>query len=93
MEKKIIPKTRREFLSYIAERIASERPNATIILNELIEADSVGYGRGYDRRTTDSRKFKDAQDKRRSSSWNTVRDAISDKFSKATIENTNQQPE
>ena len=89
MEKRKVPKTRREFLTYIAERIASERPNATIILNELIEADVVGYGRGYTQRTTDSRKFKEAQENRRKTSLNTIKDNISDKCSKA-VEVTNE---
>jgi hypothetical protein len=92
MEKRKIPKTRREYLAYIADRIFAEHPSPAIILNELIEADSGGYSRGYNQRTIDGRKFKDSQETRRKTSWNTVKDSISDKCSKATIENTNENP-
>jgi hypothetical protein len=85
METATKPKTRREYLAYIAARIASERPNETIILNELIEADKGGCRRGYDKRTADARKFKEAQETRRKSSLNSIKDHISDLCSKATI--------
>ena len=93
MEKEI-KQTNRQYLALIAERIFSERPSTKIILNTLIDIEKHGYGRGYQARTADSRKFKEAQETRRTSSWNNVKDAIADKCSKATIENTNEtQPE
>jgi hypothetical protein len=89
-EKEKRAQTNRERLAYIADRIASERPNTTIILNELIEADERGFGRGYKQRISDSRKFKEAQNERRAKSWDNVKMSIEDKCSKATIESTNE---
>jgi hypothetical protein len=85
--------TRKEYLAFIADRIVSERPSAGIILNTMISIEEKGYGRGYNARVSDSRKFRDRQTERRTLSWNTIKDMISDNCSKATIESTNQEKE
>jgi hypothetical protein len=91
MEKKT--QTNREYLSYIADRIFTEHSSAEVILNTMIDMEERGYARGYRACFADRRKFKDAQNARRTASWNTVKDAISDKCSKATIENNNETQE
>lgn len=68
----------RVYLSYLAERIASERPSADIILKTLIDTEERGYGRGYIARTKDSSKFKEFQRKKREESWSSVKDRIDD---------------
>jgi hypothetical protein len=85
-------KTNREYLSFIADRIFTERPSAEIILKTMIDMEERGYARGYTASFMDRRKFKDAQNTRRTSSWNNVKDAISDKCSKA-VEVTNENNE
>jgi hypothetical protein len=83
-------KTNREYLSYIADRIFKEHPSSEVILNTMIDMEEKGYSRGYQAGFADRRRFKDAQEARRKTSWNTCKDSISDKCSKATIESTNE---
>jgi len=70
--------TNREYLTYVAERIASERPSSKIILQTLIDIDERGDNRGYRKRTKDSSRFKEFQRKRRDESWNGCKDYIDD---------------
>jgi len=68
----------RKYLSYVAERISTERPSTEIILQTLADIDERGYGRGYVARTRDSSKFKDFQRRKRDESWSSVKDRIDD---------------
>ena len=85
-------KTNREYLSFIADRIFTEHSSAEVILNTMIDMEERGYARGYKACFADRRKFKEAQETRRKTSWNSCKDAISDKCSKA-VEVTNEQSE
>jgi hypothetical protein len=55
----------------------------------MIDMEEKGYARGYQAGFADRRKFKEAQENRRKTSWNTCKDNISDKCSKA-VEVTNE---
>ena len=81
--------TNREYLAYMADRIFAERPSAEVILNTMIDMEERGYARGYKACFADRRKFKEAQETRRKTSYNTIKDNISDKCSKA-VEVTNE---
>lgn len=70
--------TNRAYLSYVAERIASERPSVEMITQTLADIDERGYGRGYVARTRDSSKFKDFQRRKRDESWSSIKDFIDD---------------
>ena len=82
-------KTNREYLSYIADRIFTEHSSSEVILNTMIDMEERGYARGYKACFTDRRKFKEAQENRRKTSLNTIKDNISDRCSKA-VEVTNE---
>ena len=84
-------KTNREYLSFIADRIFQEHSSVEVILNTMIDMEERGYARGYKACFADRRKFKEAQEQRRRTSWDSVKDALADKCSKATIESTNEQ--
>lgn len=89
METEQKPQTNRTYLSYLADRIASERPSSETILNTLIDMEEKGYSRGYKAAFADRKKFKEAQENRRKTSLNTIKDNISDRCSKA-VEVTNE---
>jgi hypothetical protein len=80
-------KTNKEYLSYIADRIASERPNAEIILNTLVGIDERGVGRGYKMRIADGRKFKEKQLQRRTESFNAIKDNMDNLTHKGEVTN------
>jgi hypothetical protein len=82
-------KTNREYLSYIADRIFTEHSSSEVILNTMIDMEERGYARGYKACFADRRKFKEAQETRRKTSLNTIKDNISDRCSKA-VEVTNE---
>jgi hypothetical protein len=81
--------TNRMYLALIADRIASERPSADIILNTLIAMEERGYGRGYQARIADGAKFREKQLERRTASWSTIKNDIEDKCSKASNNQSN----
>jgi hypothetical protein len=70
--------TNKEYLSYIADRIASERPSGELIFKTLTDIDERAYGRGYRARITDSAKFREWKQKKREESWNSVKDHLDD---------------
>jgi hypothetical protein len=82
-------KTNREYLMFIADRIASERPSAEIIYNTLVGIDERGVGRGYKMRIADGRKFKEKQLQRRTESFNAIKDNMDNLTHKGETNNEN----
>jgi hypothetical protein len=81
------------YLRLLADRFVSERPSSDIIINTFTDIHARGYNRGYQTRLADGAKFKEWQTKRRTESWNGVKDHIDNLVHKSNIDNTNSKTE
>jgi hypothetical protein len=83
----------RKLLEYTAETIVSTRPTSQIVYNTLKGNYETAFSEGYITRIDDSAVFKAKQEERRKTSWNSVKDYLSDLISKEKpVEQSNNQP-
>lgn len=70
----------RDFIVAVAESIHSVNPTLEIIINTLADFYSVAFWRGYERKESDIKYFKEKQDKRITEDWNKIEDQIDDEI-------------
>lgn len=64
----------------IARRMERTRPNADILYNTLVDVYGDGYERGFETNNADRRKFKEATERRRKASFDTILQTIEDQI-------------
>ena len=72
-----VPKS---YLMSVADALHRTNPSLEIIYNTLKDVYEVSYNDGYTRRITDAKVFKDKQDTRTLSEWNSIKDTIDDEI-------------
>jgi hypothetical protein len=80
-KKKNKPSIGKDYLLGVADNIHRMNPTLEIIFNALKEVAVVYYGKGYNRRIADAKKFKDAMARRDKQAFDLIRDEIEDEIS------------
>ena len=70
----------REYIEAVAKSIHDANPTLGIITNTLADLYSVAFARGYDRKESDIKFFKEKQEKAIFADWNKIKDAIDDEI-------------
>ena len=66
----------RDYIEAVAESIHSTSPTLGIITNTLADFYSTAFRRGYERKESDIKFFKEKQEKAITADWNKIKDAI-----------------
>jgi len=70
----------RDYIHAVAESIHTANPTLGIIENTVEDVYSVAFGRGYQRKESDIRYFKEKRDKTILYDWNRIKTALDDEI-------------